>query len=164
AVVDRLEGKALTFPGERGLDLGERRARPGRDDQFARLVERDAGEACDGEGRRALHRAAEAGARAAAGDGHRQLPRGGIGEDGAEFGLVGWLQKVGQGAPLPALPQAAMPAKWAPRKYGQTKMPRTPCQNDRLRKPMLNSQPPIQMSPIELCCSMRIFSISRRLR
>ena len=43
-VVHRLEGEFLAVLGKQLLDLGERRAGPGRQHQFLRLVERHAGE------------------------------------------------------------------------------------------------------------------------
>ena len=45
AVIHRLERQLLVVGGEQRLDLGDRRAGPGREDQLLRLIERDAGEA-----------------------------------------------------------------------------------------------------------------------
>ena len=58
AVIHRLEGQALVALGERGLDLGQRRPRPGHQRQRARLVKADACEPGSRQ-RRARHRRAD---------------------------------------------------------------------------------------------------------
>jgi hypothetical protein len=67
-VVDRLEGERLAFGGERRFDIGERGARAGRNHELLRLVERDAREPGQVEGRAVLRRTPDRALRSLADD------------------------------------------------------------------------------------------------
>ena len=72
ALVHGLEGQLLALLGEHALDLRKRRAGARRDDELARLIERDTREARGGQRRFTLGRSAEARLAAAARDGERR--------------------------------------------------------------------------------------------
>ncbi len=111
AMVHRLEGQALALRRERLRHHPQRRSRLRRDDQFGRLVERDARELRGGDGGGRLHRSAEAGTRATAGDGERCAGAPRVRNDRGEFsGRGGGVEGHADSAPESRAASKAPPA------------------------------------------------------
>ncbi len=88
--VGRLGDQMLVVLGERRFDLGERRARARREDQFPRRIERDAGEVPRGERGRRLHGPQHAAFAAEAFDGERLAARRRLADCIGNSRLIGW--------------------------------------------------------------------------